>query len=311
MALNIVSKRNPINEKKKYFDNNIRSLSNRQAIWLRNHLAKNISNTFINISYVNVQEGIVLELSKFYKFREIVESCIPIMKSSLLPDEMFYWLIDNTRAQLYAYNLLCNLDFGITYECDKYGNNIMSRIFSMFDFAKDNNGIKMELDRLVELLNIIENNWEIMVKNESYSKWLDEKDVKKIKWANNYFISNNLYLENINIKSISDISETRAIILASLDCIDLLWEINEDKLGYLSDRKLLIIDRIKRAWNQQKYRDAGKTKKPYHLPLTKETKRRLEKMAEVKGLSETSLLDIIINSAYRLECLDVDGNEIY
>lgn len=309
MVLNVISKKSPVHENKKYFDNTIRSLTNRQAIWLQNHLAENVNRAFSKISCVNVQEEMVLELSKFNNFKEIIESYMPIMKSSLIPDEMFQWLMDNTRAQLYTYNLLCNLDYGITYDYDKYGNDIMSRIFSMFDFATVNNGCKMQLDNLLELLHTLQKAWERIIKNENYSKWLDEKDVKKIKWADNYLISNNLYLENMI--SISDISETRAIILASLDYIDLLWESNEGKIGYPSDRKLLIIDKMKRAWNQQKYRDAGKTKKPYHLPLTKETKRRLEKMAEVKGLSETGMLDIMINSAYRLQCLDVDGNEIF
>ena len=73
----------------------------------------------------------------------------------------------------------------------------------------------------------------------------------------------------------------------------------------------LFIDKMKRAWSQKKYRNAGKTKQPYHLPLTKHTKARLEKMAKVKGLSETALLDILINSEYQLKFLDVDGSELY
>ena len=78
-----------------------------------------------------------------------------------------------------------------------------------------------------------------------------------------------------------------------------------------SPERTLFVDKMKRAWSQQKYRDAGKTKKPYHLPLTKNTKDRLEKMAQVKGLSETAMLDILINRSYEMEYVDIDGKDLY
>ena len=105
--------------------------------------------------------------------------------------------------------------------------------------------------------------------------------------------------------------EIRSHILAALDIVD--FPINDKEIeSYVqSDRKERIIDKMKRAWSQQKYRDAGKTKKPYHLPLTKKTKARLEKMAQVQGLSETATLDILINRFYELDYVDVDGKDLY
>ncbi len=58
-------------------------------------------------------------------------------------------------------------------------------------------------------------------------------------------------------------------------------------------------------------RDAGKTKKPYHLPLTKNTKSRLTKMAQVQGLSETAMLETLINRSYELDYVNADGKDLY
>ena len=110
------------------------------------------------------------------------------------------------------------------------------------------------------------------------------------------------------------LKEIRSHILASLDVISYpLTEasINNASKYVSNDRKEIIVDKMKRAWSQQKYRDAGKTKKSYHLPLTIQTHARLEKMAEVHRLSQTAMLDILINSEYDLKFLDIDGNEIY
>ena len=68
---------------------------------------------------------------------------------------------------------------------------------------------------------------------------------------------------------------------------------------------------MKRAWSQQKYRDAGKTKKPYHLPLTQQTQERLERMASIQNTTATLILDMLINSAYETDYVDRHGKDIY
>ena len=110
------------------------------------------------------------------------------------------------------------------------------------------------------------------------------------------------------------VEEIRSFILATLDLIDIPAYDKEKNIysSYIpSDRKERVVDKMKRAWSQQKYRDAGKTKNPYHLPLTKKTKGRLAKMAQVQGLSETAVLDILINRFYELDYVDVDGKDLY
>ncbi|WP_058369639.1 hypothetical protein [Psychrobacter sp. ENNN9_III] len=167
----------------------------------------------------------------------------------------------------------------------------------------------MALDSKLGLLNSLKEDWANLRKYDNYSEWLDEKNTKKIRWTADYLIKNGLNLESLS--TVSDIEESRVLILASLDSIDYLQKTSEGELGLPSHRKLLIIDKMKKAWNTKKYRDAGKTKTPYHLPLTKETKRRLENMSRIKNRSETEMLDVLINSEYKLNFLDANGNEIH
>ena len=106
----------------------------------------------------------------------------------------------------------------------------------------------------------------------------------------------------------------RIFVLASLDIIDYPVSNKESNIynnHIPSARKEKLIEKMKRAWSQQKYRDAGKTKKPYHLPLTKKTKARLAKMSQVQGLSETAMLDILINRFYELDYVDINGKDLY
>ena len=148
--------------------------------------------------------------------------------------------------------------------------------------------------------------------NSNYDKWLNDNEERQLKWAANYLVEKKLIVNVSNLENSK--VELKAIVLSSLDLIDYpsRIEVRDKNYSYkMSANKEIIIDKMKRAWSQQKYRDAGKTKKPYHLPLTKNTKARLKKMAQVQGLSETAMLDILINRFYELDYVDVDGKDLY
>ena len=148
--------------------------------------------------------------------------------------------------------------------------------------------------------------------NSNYDKWLNDNEERQLKWTANYLVEKKLIVNVSNLENSK--VELKAIVLSSLDLIDYPSRIEVGNRNYsykISANKEIIIDKMKRAWSQQKFRDAGKTKKPYHLPLTKNTKARLKKMAQVQGLSETAMLDILINRFYELDYVDVDGKDLY
>ena len=68
---------------------------------------------------------------------------------------------------------------------------------------------------------------------------------------------------------------------------------------------------MRKSWSMQKFRDAGKTKTKHHLPLTKQAKRNLKKLALFKNKSESEILEELINESYLLEMCDDEGRALY
>lgn len=71
------------------------------------------------------------------------------------------------------------------------------------------------------------------------------------------------------------------------------------------------INSLKKAWQQKQFRDQGKTKKEYHLPLTKQAKNELSNLAKFNNLSENAVLEKLIHQAYLSEMCDEKGKKQY
>lgn len=56
---------------------------------------------------------------------------------------------------------------------------------------------------------------------------------------------------------------------------------------------------------------SGKAKKAYHLPLTKETNRKLKALGEVLNKTESQILENLIEEKYRITILDENGRSKY
>ncbi|GAF60937.1 hypothetical protein JCM18903_892 [Psychrobacter sp. JCM 18903] len=291
---------------KSYFDKNIRSLTERQVKWMQTYLAYKVNVSFSSNGSSDRHEELMNQLSRHENFKDYVSDAYSEMTYKLVPEQNFEWLVDNLRSQIFVLNILSK-EKGYIY-FDINSNNLMEEIYSFFD-NKDNAN---NLESKIFLLSDMQKRWSSIIRSENYSKWLVESDILHIEWTKDYLRKVGIY--NKSVRNNKSSKETRNHILASLDLIDhpVSEIMNDNYINYRSsDRKEIIIDKMKRAWSQQKYRSAGKTKKAYHLPLTKKTKAKLEKMAQVQGLSETAMLDILINRFYDLDYVDVDGKELY
>ena len=295
----------PKNVDEAYFDKHIRSLSERQVTWIQSYLTKENA-SFIHIGSTGRQEELIRQLRRQDNFKDLVDESYLAMSKNLVSERYFGWLTDNLRGQIFVLNVLY-LEHNY-HSFDRSSSNLMGEIYLFFD----NKNSITHVDNKISLLNNMEQRWRIVFEKENYSKWLNEKNIEQIEWTREYLKKdgkyNNLFRDVISPKDI------RSMVLVSLDLID-CPDYNEAKNSYINhiptDRKERIIDKMKKAWSQQKYRDAGKTKKPYHLPLTKGTKHKLEKMSQVQGISETTMLDILINRFYELDYVDVDGKDLY
>jgi hypothetical protein len=250
-----------------YFDKNIRFLTERQVKWMQTYLAYKVNVSFSSNGSSDRHEELMNQLSRHENFKDYVSDAYSEMTYKLVPEQNFEWLVDNLRSQIFVLNILSK-EKGYIY-FDINSNNLMEEIYSFFD-NKDNTN---NLESKMLLLNDMQKRWSSIIRSENYSKWLVESDVSHIEWTKDYLKKAGIY--NNSVRNDKFPKETRNHILASLDLIDhpVSEIMNDNYINYRSsDRKEIIIDKMKRAWSQQKYRSAGKTKKAYHLPLTKKTK---------------------------------------
>ncbi|MGN5534311.1 hypothetical protein [Acinetobacter sp. Lyrl_1] len=81
---------------------------------------------------------------------------------------------------------------------------------------------------------------------------------------------------------------------------------SNNEYKYLHDINLL-----KKAWQQKQFREKGSLKKQYHLPLTKKTKSQLKTLAEKMDISESKVLENLVQEAFEKEMLDEKGKALY
>jgi hypothetical protein len=134
---------------------------------------------------------------------------------------------------------------------------------------------------------------------ENDLKWIDFKNSHQTSWIIKHLESKNLLL-SLFLGNFSLRDQPSIIITSSLDCLSLN-----------AKEKKQLLQRMSKSWSQQKFRDAGKTKTKHHLPLTKQAKRNLKRLALFKNKSESEMLEELINESYLLEMCDDEGKALY
>ncbi len=305
----------------------INELSKRQS-QVALHILFSQFNGLIPASTTDLNE--ILSKIKHSEKSEMVDEIIRVSKKGTVDDEYFEWLESDERSKLWFYAFFLrnsvikdktSIPFDPNFELNYYENIIFSiDIFyvstpympSPYDQHKNK---KVE-DKEIDLYKNLKLNYVIHARNifayyrtnDKYFEWINTKDSNQLIWASKYLEKNKTLIEPKGFIADST-AKKLAQIKASIDVVGLYeGSVNTPKMP---PTRLLFINNMRRAWSQKKFREAGKTKSKYHLPLTKQSQKRLAKMADVKGLSETAMLDILINSEYKLKFLNVDGKEIY
>lgn len=149
----------------------------------------------------------------------------------------------------------------------------------------------------IEWLNEQKNLWGGLQRHDKrYVKWLQNFDKKsgkehldreQLEWALGYL---NNHDKHLLVPHPTSVEETYAIVTALID-----W------IGHPhphTAEKTVFIETMKKAWSQKKYRDAGKNKKPYHLPLTTDVKKQLDWLVDTTGHRATDILAALIKEEH-------------
>lgn len=218
-----------------------------------------------------------------------------------LEDYHFDFLESGNERQIsYFYKWSLNLSPISTYTIlpDIFTNDLYIKSIVGFNSLFFQN-TPNQINKKIQLLYDFKNNWNQLLLNKKDILWLDKNDEIQIEWAYKY---------------IKKIIYAGFIYFNPLDSTNpYTYVINEiDALGLVSpEKKQLFLDKMRRSWSQKKFRDEGKTKKPYHLPLTKEANKQLEFLSQILNKSTSQVLESIIRDKYQEYNDQKTGKNLY
>ena len=197
------------------------------------------------------------------------------VQNILVSKEHLEW-IENNNHRLIIW-LLNRLSQQYNFIIITYGIN---NLYKTFLYNLD--AINISIDEKILFLQNCASEWNFRKSSDSEIKWIQKTNSSQLEWAWLYLTKHNLLTHYFN--HISNNNEKYESILACLD-----------NLSYSSpETKELILLKMKKTWSQKKFRDSGKAKKPYHLPLTQETQAQLEELAKLKNMNKSKVLEAII-----------------
>ncbi|ENU80977.1 hypothetical protein F975_00835 [Acinetobacter sp. ANC 3789] len=149
--------------------------------------------------------------------------------------------------------------------------------------------------------------WRNILSNNRDISWINKEDLEQVQWAFSYIKKSEKSLFQPLMNDICLVSQSTQLIDNYLYVIT---EIDALSLGQPAEKNLFL-DKMRRAWSQKKFRDAGKTKKAYHLPLTKETHKQLEFLSQILNKPQAQVLESIIRDKYQEYSNQKTGKNLY
>lgn len=147
------------------------------------------------------------------------------------------------------------------------------------------------VDKL-KLLDNIRTQWDFFIKNrDQYYNWILSSNEEQITWILDYLEKKGKYFNYYLLFNEENFTPYNKL-LTLLDNIDNSFHLkNEIDI-------FKFFEKMKKSWSQQNYRNSGKLKKPYHLPLTKAAQTQLEKLAELKNTKKENIIEELISQEY-------------
>lgn len=184
---------------------------------------------------------------------------------------------------------------------DKVNNTLESRIYIYYiHFLNTQNNCKLVDSFISDSLEELNVNLKHL---SSFIKFLTKNEDGQLLWVHQYLMKK-IYpdttlhafkpIQTSNIDNNMNIEEFKDIIVMEII-------INAQRsLG--TETSLMILKltaTLKNSWAQQKFRQDEKTKKKFHLPLTKQAKLNLNLLAEYYNCSESAVLEKLINEDFK------------
>jgi len=246
----------------------------------------------INSSITQKKQILISHINNIQNKNEYIRYLKISIENYLIPLEHLNWIEKNDNRKLIWLLTKCPLELNTTIPI-----GINSTLYKDFLLILD--CCTLDANSKINFMQIKKREWEKIKTPEKEINWLDKANTIQLSWAGEYLKK---FYKSINpFHPPQNNDELYNSVLASFD-----------NMSYesISDKKLFM-DRMKKTWSQKKFRDSGKAKKPYHIPLTKSTRIQLEKLAEFKNLRKDQVIEELILKEYETILIDERGKTKY
>lgn len=273
----------------------------RDSIWIWHYLKNNKN---FNEPIPPYEQRILLigqQINNFPDQQDILNKIKLYKLNNIIEDKYFNWINKDNVILIIALISLCIRKYSIEYLL--HGNLLISPydyLLLIFD-SQENINLQQKISDINEL--------KIFWGEVSYifrqTKWLNQDDQDQVDWVHEYIqkIASNdkTGLFNFLKPPIGTSKEKYESIMAFFVYLEFL----------APDPSIIFRKKIAGAWAQKKFRDSGKSKKPYHLPLTEQAKKKLDELANFYALKPNAMLEKMINQTYSTDILDEKGKKQY
>ncbi|HEQ3588148.1 hypothetical protein [Vibrio harveyi] len=137
----------------------------------------------------------------------------------------------------------------------------------------------------IELEVKIVRKWNLSLDKTEIISWLKDDNEEKTKWAWGYILKHEPLVIKYTWNNKKSTQDLKDFIIAFFDTIE-------------DNKREITIKRIKKAWDQKKFRDKVQSKKQYCINLSKSSNEKLKAISISKNMKRNKVIETLINNEF-------------
>ncbi|MDG2664109.1 hypothetical protein P7M31_24960, partial [Vibrio parahaemolyticus] len=137
----------------------------------------------------------------------------------------------------------------------------------------------------IELEMKIVRKWNLSLDKTEIISWLKDDDEEKIKWTWSYILKHEPLVIKYIWNNKNSTKDLKDFIIAFFDIIE-------------DNKRDITIKRIKKAWDQKKFRDKVQSKKQYCINLSESSNEKLKAISISKNMKRNKVIESLINNEF-------------
>ncbi|KJV39722.1 hypothetical protein [Acinetobacter brisouii] len=231
-----------------------------------------------------------------------------MIEANIIEDHHFDFLDKENKRQIIYFDNWIRSKFTLLIDINLpeiFKDNLYIQTVTNFNSIYQQHGLN-KISQDIQLLSMFKYDWNQLVLDKKSISWLDPNNEIQIEWAYQY-IQNKKPISFFGLALPQKVGK-------HVDPMDLYtYVINGvDALSLEAvEKKQLFLNKMRSSWSQKKFREEGKTKKPYHLPLTKEAHKQLEFLSKILNKPTSQVLESMIRDKYQEYSDQKTGKNLY